>query len=48
METDTPPFDYSFSPSDIENLQAQNQIQVIAYDTAFNKGEATATFNVQQ
>jgi penicillin-binding protein 1C len=40
------PVNFSFSPSEIENLQAVNEIRVIVYDAAFNRGEAVSTFKV--
>lgn len=48
METIEPPFGYSFTPKDIENLQNDNELKLISYDTAYNKSETTMIFKVQQ
>jgi len=39
---------FSFIPSELENLQIENELKIIAYDTAYNSGEAVTTFQVQQ
>ncbi len=48
METITAPFNFSFTPSELENLQSSNDIKVVAYDSAFNRSETDATFQVSQ
>ena len=48
METDYPPFSFSFTPGDLENLQASNELKIVSYDTAFNKSETSVSFSVQQ
>lgn len=40
------PFVTSFSPNDINNIQQQNTLRIIGYDTAGNSGEASTTFGV--
>ena len=42
-----PPFNYSFKPSEIGNLKESNEIKIISYDAAFNRGESTAYFQVR-
>ena len=42
------PFNFSFSPSDLENSQENNEIRLVAYDTAYNHTEVTSTFRVQK
>jgi len=42
-----PPFAFSFTPSELENLSSQNTLKVIGYDEVFNKGEAETVFKVQ-
>lgn len=42
------PFIFTFYPSQLENLQAENEIKVVAYDTAYNSAEASVTFKVEQ
>ncbi|MEI8174743.1 MAG: transglycosylase domain-containing protein [bacterium] len=46
--TSQTPFIFSFTPSELENLQAENDIKIIAYDTAYNNSETNLTFKVQQ
>jgi 1A family penicillin-binding protein len=48
METDQQPFNFSFTPSELENLQSTNELKIISYDTAYNRSETTLNFNVQQ
>jgi penicillin-binding protein 1A len=48
LETLQPPFNFSFVPSDLENLQGSNELKIISYDTAYNRSETDSTFNVQQ
>ena len=48
LGSDTPPFNFSFVPSDLENLKTQNEIKIISYDVAYNHSEATSLFNVTQ
>ncbi len=42
------PFSFSFTPSQLENMQSVNEIKVIGYDSAYNHSEATSSFKVQQ
>jgi 1A family penicillin-binding protein len=46
-QTLEPPFNFSFTPSGLENVKEHNEIKIVAYDTAYNQGEATATFDVK-
>jgi hypothetical protein len=39
---------FSFTPSELEYIQEENELRVIAYDSVFNKGEATLVFKVGQ
>ena len=48
LNTDSAPFNFSFIPQEIENLKYENEITVIAYDSVFNKGEATSIFKVAE
>ena len=48
METNYPPFNFSVVPSELENLQGENVLKIIAYDTAYNKKESSVTFRVGQ
>lgn len=48
METEQPPFDFSFTPLDLENLQDINDLKIISYDTMHNKSETDSTFKVSQ
>lgn len=47
METDYPPFNFSFTPADLKNLKATNELKIVSYDSAFNRGEASVVFKVQ-
>lgn len=47
METNYPPFNYSFIPEDLENLQNTNEFKIVSYDSAFNKSEASVIFKIQ-
>jgi penicillin-binding protein 1C len=42
------PFTFSFIPSDLDNLQENNTLRVIGYDSAFNRSEASTVFRVTQ
>ena len=40
------PFSFSFIPEDIEGVTAVNSLRVVAYDSVFNKGEATTELRI--
>lgn len=42
------PFNFSFTLKDVSDLQTKNELRVVAYDTAHNSGEATASFSVSE
>ncbi|MEK7572731.1 MAG: PBP1A family penicillin-binding protein [Patescibacteria group bacterium] len=42
------PFNFSFIPSDLENLRNKNEIKLIFYDTAYNRAETISAFTVIQ
>ena len=46
IETLDSPFYFSFFPQDLENLQTNNTIKLVAYDTAGNRNEINSTFQV--
>ena len=48
LETDQPPFNFSFTPAELENLQNNNELKIIFYDTVYNHSETTSVFKVQQ
>ena len=48
MDTINPPFNFSFTPSDLENLKETNEIRIISYDTLYNRSEYASTFRVSQ
>lgn len=48
LETDEPPFDFSFIPANLENLQATNDLKVISHDSVYNNSETDSTFKVMQ
>jgi len=37
---------FSFTPNELEGLQVNNELKIIAYDSVYNKNEATLTFKV--
>ncbi len=39
------PFNFSFTPNEIDNIGNVNQLKVIVYDNVYNKGEALIEFN---
>ncbi len=45
---ETPFFNFSFIPSELENLQNKNELKIISYDKVHNSSETTVTFTVQQ
>ena len=48
LGTSNYPFNFSFIPKDLGNLQAENELRVVAYDTILNSSETNLTFKVQQ
>ncbi len=48
MATTQYPFTFSFVPSELENLQGDNELKVVAYDSIYNKSETSVTFKVKQ
>lgn len=42
------PNTFSFTPSDIQNLQINNELKIISYDSLYNKTESSVIFQVQQ
>jgi penicillin-binding protein 1C len=48
LETETPPFSYSFIPSALNNLQGENELKIVSYDSVFNRSETSLIFKVAQ
>lgn len=48
LNTATYPFNFSFTPSMIENLRYENELEIIVYDSVYNKTNASTTFKVVQ
>jgi penicillin-binding protein 1A len=48
LGTSVYPFNFSFIPSDLENLIDENELKIMAYDSVYNKSEITSIFKVQQ
>ncbi|MCX6757496.1 MAG: PBP1A family penicillin-binding protein [Candidatus Nomurabacteria bacterium] len=46
IQTIRPPFNFSFTPSELDNLINVNEIKLISYDTVFNRSETVSVFNV--
>ncbi|MCE9549040.1 penicillin-binding protein [Candidatus Nomurabacteria bacterium] len=41
------PFNFSFYPKDLDILREKNEINIISYDTVYNRGETTSVFKVE-
>jgi len=48
LGTVKPPFNFSFTPSDLDNLISENTLKIISYDTAYNRSETSSIFRMQQ
>ncbi|MFA6586142.1 MAG: PBP1A family penicillin-binding protein [Candidatus Paceibacterota bacterium] len=48
MDTVKAPFYFSFTPEELDSLRENNELKIISYDTAYNRGETTSTFKVSQ
>jgi membrane carboxypeptidase/penicillin-binding protein PbpC len=48
LGTSEPPFDFSFTPSSLDELKGINDLKIISYDTVYNRGETDTTFQVTQ
>ena len=46
MESLVPPFNFSFVPEELVNLQIANEVKIIYYDSVYNRGETTTTFQI--
>ncbi len=47
LETSKPPFNFSFTPSELTNLEDLNNLKIISYDSAYNSAETDSIFRVQ-
>lgn len=43
----TPPFDFSFTPKDIDSVGPENTLRAVGYDTVYNSGVAEASLKTQ-
>lgn len=48
LETDESPFNFSFTPSELENIQNENELEIISYDTVYNKSQTTLVFKIMR
>ena len=48
LGTSQTPFDFSFIPSELDSLKAENELRIIYYDITYNRAETTGTFRVQE
>ena len=48
LTNESDPLNISFVPADISDLSATNTITIILYDTAYNKGQASLSFGLNQ
>ncbi|MFA6524462.1 MAG: transglycosylase domain-containing protein [Candidatus Paceibacterota bacterium] len=48
LGTSNSPFNFSFIPSDLDNLKSENELKIISYDTVYNRGENTSVFKIQE
>ena len=47
LGTSKPPFNFSFTPSELINLKSLNTLKIISYDSAYNNSETDSTFQIQ-
>ena len=47
METIQAPFNFSFLPKNLENLQINNTLKIISYDNVYNRSETDSIFKVE-
>lgn len=47
IATIKPPFNFSFTPAELDNLKSENELRLISYDSAFNRSENIVTFSVK-
>lgn len=47
LDTLKPPFNFSFTPSELTNLKDLNELKIISYDTSYNNTETNSTFRVE-
>lgn len=48
LETSNSTSGFYFIPKELEDLQAENELKIITYDSIYNKSETTLIFKVQQ
>ncbi len=48
LGTSDPLTPFSFIPSELDNLRAENELRIISYDTAYNNTETVLIFKVQE
>ena len=46
IDTIRAPFVFSFVPSEIDNIQTENKLRLISYDSVYSRTENTLTFSV--
>ena len=47
LETEEVPLNFSFTLSELENLQSENELKIISYDTVYNRNETSVKFKVK-
>ncbi len=45
--TSKSPFNFSFYPSELDNIENENVLKIVSYDTSYNQGESTTIFNIK-
>ncbi|MEK7539154.1 MAG: PBP1A family penicillin-binding protein [Patescibacteria group bacterium] len=48
LGTSQAPFIFSFTPSELKNLQTDNELKIISYDSIYDNNETTLMFKVEQ
>ncbi|MEK7588786.1 MAG: transglycosylase domain-containing protein [Patescibacteria group bacterium] len=48
IDTINPPFIYSFTPNNLDNIKNENEIKIISYDVAYNSNETISVFKVNR
>ncbi|MEK7089067.1 MAG: transglycosylase domain-containing protein [Patescibacteria group bacterium] len=48
IDTIRAPFNFSFTPEELDNLKLENELKIISYDTVYNRAENVLIFKVKQ
>ena len=48
MDSLKPPFAFSFIPAELENLENNNELKIISYDSIYNRNQTSVNFQVER